>query len=53
MARWRISFQESGMGDFYSWGGRLSAGIYSHLQADSKPLLKLLPKQSSAGCSEE
>jgi hypothetical protein len=51
MARWRISFHESGMGEFYSHGGRLSAGIYSHLQAHSKPLLKLLPKQSSS--SEE
>jgi hypothetical protein len=27
MARWRISFQESGMGEFYPRKGRLSAGI--------------------------
>jgi hypothetical protein len=41
------------MGEFYSRGRRLSAGIYSHLQADSKPLLKFLPNQNSAGCAEE
>jgi hypothetical protein len=53
MARWRISFQESGMGESYPRKGRLSVGIYTDSQADSKPLAALRPKQSSAGYAEE
>src|ERR1019366_10369 len=40
MARWRISFHESGMREFYPHGGRLSAGICG--QGFARP--------SQAGC---
>ena len=47
LARWRISFHESGMGEFYPHGGRLSAGICKPVQTRRTTgyFLGVIPKE--------